>query len=77
MSIRSLALLAVSTLAVSAGASRATELQDAIAADYPYLEALFRDLHAHPELSMQEFKTSDRLARELEALGYSGPASRR
>jgi hippurate hydrolase len=41
-----------------------------VAAQYPELEKLFLELHAHPELSMQEFKTSDRLAAELKAQGY-------
>lgn len=50
---------------------RAASLEDAIAADYPYLEALFKHLHANPELSMQEAKTSDRLAKELEKAGYT------
>ena len=48
----------------------ATPLQDAIEADYGYLDSLFKHLHQNPELSMQEFKTSDRLAEELSSLGY-------
>jgi hippurate hydrolase len=48
----------------------ADTLSDAIAGDYAYLESLFQHLHANPELSLQEFKTSDRLARELDSLGY-------
>lgn len=48
----------------------ASPLSEAVAQDYPYLGALFEDLHANPELAMQEFKTSDRLAAELKGLGY-------
>ena len=48
----------------------ASPLGDAVEADYPRLDGLFRYFHANPELSMQEHKTSDRLAAELEALGY-------
>ncbi|HKX56710.1 MAG TPA: M20/M25/M40 family metallo-hydrolase, partial [Xanthomonadales bacterium] len=48
----------------------ASPLSDEVAQDYPYLGALFEDLHANPELAMQEFKTSDRLASELKSLGY-------
>jgi amidohydrolase len=48
----------------------ASPLSDEVAQDYPYLGALFEDLHANPELAMQEFKTSDRLATELKSLGY-------
>ena len=52
------------------GVVLASPLRDAVAADYPYLEKLFRHFHANPELSMQETKTSDRMAREMSALGY-------
>jgi amidohydrolase len=59
------------TLAMTAVINaHATPLEDAIAADYGYLDALFKHFHANPELSMQEFKTSDRIASELSALGY-------
>ena len=49
----------------------ATSLEAAIAADYSYLDALFKHFHTNPELSMQEFETSDRLAAELESAGFS------
>ena len=48
-----------------------TSLKQAVEADYPYLDTLFKHFHANPELSMQEFKTSDRLAKELSDLGYT------
>lgn len=48
----------------------AAELTADVAADYARLESLFQHFHANPELSMQEFKTSDRLAAELAAEGY-------
>ena len=48
----------------------ATPLQEAIEADYDYLDALFKHLHENPELSMQEVETSDRLATEMSELGY-------
>lgn len=34
------------------------------------LEALYKQLHAHPELSYQEQQTAARIARELEAAGF-------
>ena len=37
---------------------------------YPSLEALYRHFHAHPELSFQERKTSDRLSTELKNIGF-------
>ena len=52
------------------GVVLASPLNDAVEADYPFLEALFEHFHANPELSMQETKTSDRMAREMSTLGY-------
>jgi hippurate hydrolase len=56
--------------AIASGAGAAEDLRASVAAQYPELEKLFRHLHANPELSMQEFETSDRLAAELKAQGY-------
>ena len=36
----------------------------------PSLEALYKDIHAHPELSMQETRTADLAARHLRDAGY-------
>src|ERR1700677_4886269 len=46
------------------------EVQAGIAAQYPSLEAFYRDLHTHPELSLQEERTSGRVAAELRACGF-------
>lgn len=51
-------------------AAHADNLAADIATDYPRLKALFEHFHANPELSMQESRTSDRIAAELEAEGY-------
>lgn len=37
---------------------------------YPSLDALYADLHQHPELSLQEQETAAKLAARLRALGY-------
>ncbi len=37
----------------------------------PELVALRQDLHAHPELGLEEVRTSEVIARELDALGYT------
>jgi hypothetical protein len=42
---------------------------------YPELAALYQQFHAHPELSLHEEMTSERLARELEQLGFNVPAA--
>ncbi|WP_426746309.1 amidohydrolase [Myxococcus faecalis] len=36
----------------------------------PRLEAFYRDLHEHPELSMQEHRTAAKVAKWLEDIGY-------
>src|SRR5690242_4618853 len=38
--------------------------------DYPKLDALYKDIHAHPELAFQEEKTAAKLAAEMRALGF-------
>src|SRR5262245_35271550 len=39
-------------------------------ADYPKLDALYKDLHANPELAFEEVKTAAKLAAEMRALGF-------
>ncbi len=50
--------------------AQAISLADAISADMPALIALYRDLHANPELSMQEVRTPAKLAAEVKKLGF-------
>jgi amidohydrolase len=38
--------------------------------DYPRLDALYKDIHAHPELAFQEVKTAAKLAAEMRAIGF-------
>jgi hippurate hydrolase len=62
-------LLGLLAMTLPAGLEAAT-LRQAISADMPQLMALYRDLHAHPELSMQEHQTSAKLAAEARKLGF-------
>jgi hippurate hydrolase len=39
-------------------------------ADYPKLDALYKDIHTHPELAFEEVKTAAKLAAEMRALGF-------
>src|SRR6476620_9512191 len=41
-----------------------------IESDYAKLEALYKDIHAHPEIAFQEEKTAAKLAAEMRALGF-------
>jgi amidohydrolase len=42
----------------------------AIGALLPELETIYKDLHQHPELSMQEFRTASLVAERMKTLGY-------
>src|SRR4051812_462099 len=62
-------LIATAALLASAAAPAAT-LSDSIRADMPQLMTLYRDIHANPELSMQEVRTPALLAPKMRALGF-------
>src|ERR1700704_6008020 len=45
-------------------------IESSVASNYAALDALYKDLHAHPELAFQEVKTAAKLAAEMRALGF-------
>ncbi|MDZ7345074.1 MAG: hypothetical protein ONA90_11245, partial [candidate division KSB1 bacterium] len=47
------------------------EIQTRANQEYPSLEALYKHLHANPELSFHEEKTAARIADELEKIGFA------
>jgi hippurate hydrolase len=53
-----------------AWAPRVAEINRRADAEMPALLALYKHLHAHPELSFQEEQTAARMAKELRALGF-------
>ena len=61
--------LAALAMTVSTPATAAA-LSDSIRADMPMLLALYRDIHAHPELSMEEVRTPALLAPKMRELGF-------
>src|SRR6202521_6361473 len=50
--------------------SGAEPVLNGLASLIPNLEALYKDVHAHPELSMQETRTAGLAADRLRAAGY-------
>jgi hippurate hydrolase len=42
----------------------------ALDAEYPHLDAVYKDIHAHPELAFQETRTAALLAGEMRRLGF-------
>lgn len=57
-------------LALAAVPAQADGLRDAVNAQMPALVDLYKDLHANPELSMQEVETAAKLAARARALGF-------
>ena len=49
---------------------RTRAINQRLEAEYAGLEALYKYLHSHPELSYQEEQTAARLAKEIRALGF-------
>jgi amidohydrolase len=45
-------------------------IEKSVEADYPKLDALYKDIHAHPEIAFEEVKTAAKLAAEMRALGF-------
>ena len=45
-------------------------IETAVESNYEHLDALYKDIHAHPELAFHEVKTAAKLAAEMRALGF-------
>jgi hippurate hydrolase len=63
-------LLLAAAMALPLSPASAADLSDAIRADMPQLMTLYRDLHQHPELSMQEVRTPALIAPQIRKLGF-------
>jgi amidohydrolase len=50
--------------------ARTAAIRKAIASELPSLEALYTDLHTHPELSLSEVRTAGHMAGELRKFGF-------
>ncbi|HZG07706.1 MAG TPA: amidohydrolase [Allosphingosinicella sp.] len=65
-------LLAAAFLAALSSAPAAADpITDGVKKEMPSLMALYRDLHANPELSMQEVKSAAKMAAEAKKLGFT------
>jgi len=70
MTLRPLAALFASMLVLPAFAQDNGAVAANIDAMYPKLDAIYKDLHAHPELAFQEVRTAAKLATEMRAIGF-------
>lgn len=82
MSVRSpamlcsaIALLALAAAPLPAAALDVASAKAAITAEldgaYPKLDALYKDIHTHPELGFQETQTAAKLAKTMRAMGFT------
>ena len=55
--------------ALDVSASKAA-IETVLDAEYPHLDALYKDIHSHPELGFQETRTASKLAAEMRTLGF-------
>src|SRR3982751_2768812 len=67
--MKKLLILAAAAMNFTSPSSAAT-LSDSIRADMPQLMTLYRDLHEHPELSMEEARTPALIAPKMRQLGF-------
>ncbi|MDR7048262.1 hippurate hydrolase [Duganella sp. 3397] len=70
MTLRPLAAFLSSVLMLPALAQDGSAVTANIDAMYPKLDAIYKDLHAHPELAFQEVRTAAKLAAEMRAIGF-------
>ena len=47
------------------------EVSTRVDAMYPWLDGIYKDLHAHPEIAFQETRTAGKLAAEMRKLGFT------
>jgi hippurate hydrolase len=62
-------VFAAPALAMDVAADKAA-VDKVLDAEYPHLDAVYKDIHAHPELGHQEVRTAALLAKEMRALGF-------
>lgn len=62
--------LAAFLIVHAAQAQDASAVSSQINGMYPQLDAIYKDLHAHPEIAFQEQRTAAKLAAEMRAIGF-------
>jgi hippurate hydrolase len=63
-------LSSTSTLAQQAAPLK-NDVFTRVDAMYPWLDTIYKDLHAHPEIAFQETRTAGKLAAEMRKLGFT------
>jgi hippurate hydrolase len=65
----SLSLFSLASLAQQAAPLK-TQVSTRVDSMYPWLDAVYKDLHANPEIAFQEVRTAGKLALEMRKLGF-------
>ncbi|WP_205746652.1 amidohydrolase [Duganella callida] len=63
-------LLPIAALLLATAAHAEDTVSRQIDGMYPQLDAIYKDLHAHPEIAFQEQRTAARLAAEMRKIGF-------
>lgn len=69
--ILSVALLIASSVHAQGSAPLKTQVAARVDGMYPWLESVYKDLHANPEIAFQEVRTAAKLAAEMRKLGFT------
>ena len=78
MNIRPLARCSLVAICLAVGwpvgaadlATQKADIARSLDAQYARIDALYKDIHAHPEIAFQEEKTAAKLAAEMRTLGF-------
>ena len=70
MNILRLSILSSLILSARFAFAQEATVEKAAVSELPSLLAIYKDLHTHPELSLQEANTSARLSQEIKELGF-------
>nr|WP_315252588.1 amidohydrolase [uncultured Duganella sp.] len=63
-------LIPIIALLAAAASAQAQDAGSVINGIYPQLDAIYKDLHANPEIAFQETRTAARLAAEMRKIGF-------
>lgn len=70
LAIAAILLSALPAAHAASPAALSTQVSSRIDAMYPWLDGVYKDLHAHPEIAFQEARTAGKLAAEMRKLGF-------
>jgi amidohydrolase len=70
MRLKAILTAATAMAVMTAVPARADDIRSDVMASMPALVELYKDLHANPELSFEEFETAAKLAARVRALGF-------